>query len=55
MRSLSDEDETVSVDIKKGLTSSQPAYMIAMRDSCSEWLKMLPVVSQIVTVYDIKY
>lgn len=45
MRSLSDEEETVSSDVRRGSTSAQPAYMIALRESCSEWLKMLPLVS----------
>lgn len=45
MRSLSDEEETVSSDVRRGSTSAQPAYMMALRESCTEWLKMLPLVS----------
>lgn len=45
MRSLADDDETVAVDLKKGASSAQPAWMRALRDSCSEWLAVLPKVS----------
>ena len=45
MRSLDDDDETVAVDVKKGSSSSQPAWMRALRDSCLEWLAVLPKVS----------
>lgn len=44
MRSLSDDDETVAVDVKKGGASTQPAWMRALRDSCAEWLQVLPKV-----------
>ncbi|KAM0751755.1 hypothetical protein T439DRAFT_218203 [Meredithblackwellia eburnea MCA 4105] len=42
MRSLSDENETVASDIKAGLASAQPAWMRALKQSCSEWLSILP-------------
>ncbi|GAA5901689.1 dynein heavy chain [Sporobolomyces salmoneus] len=43
MRSLDDDDETVAVDVKKGSSSSaQPAWMRALRESCIEWLALLP-------------
>lgn len=45
MRSLDDDDETVAVDVKKGSSSAQPAWMRTLRDSCLEWLAILPKVS----------
>ncbi|SCV72617.1 BQ2448_4154 [Microbotryum intermedium] len=46
MRSLDDDDETVAVDVKKTASSvSQPAWMRALRDSCAEWLELLPKTS----------
>ncbi|GAA6059654.1 hypothetical protein JCM10212_004157 [Sporobolomyces blumeae] len=42
MRSLEDDDETVSVDAKKGASSAQPAWMRALKESCVEWLAVLP-------------
>lgn len=48
MRSLNDDEETVLVELKPGSASAQPAYMRAMRDSCSEWLGILPTVRSFV-------
>ncbi|BGP45295.1 dynein heavy chain [Rhodotorula kratochvilovae] len=45
MRSLDDDDETVAVDLKKGAASAQPAWMRALRQSCAEWLEILPKTS----------
>ncbi|GAA5943977.1 hypothetical protein JCM3775_004729 [Rhodotorula graminis] len=45
MRSLDDDDETVAVDLKQGGSSAQPAWMRALRQSCTEWLEVLPKTS----------
>lgn len=45
MRSLADDDETVAVDLKKGSALAQPAWMRALKQSCLEWLQVLPKVS----------
>lgn len=45
MRSLADDDETVSVDLKKGSALAQPAWMRALKQSCLDWLQILPTVS----------
>ncbi|GAA5826137.1 hypothetical protein JCM11251_007177 [Rhodosporidiobolus azoricus] len=45
MRSLDDDDETVDVDLKKGAASAQPAWMRALKESCSKWLNLLPKTS----------
>ncbi len=48
MRSLTDDDETVAVEAAKGgdkaaaAPSAQPAWMRALRESCAEWLELLP-------------
>jgi dynein heavy chain 1 len=44
MRSLDDDDEVVSSDLKKGGISSQPSWMRALKESCVEWLEVLPKV-----------
>ncbi|GAA6009794.1 hypothetical protein JCM11491_000816 [Sporobolomyces phaffii] len=45
MRSLEDDDETVAIDVKKGASSAQPAWMRALKESCLEWLSVLPKAS----------
>ncbi|GAA6000808.1 hypothetical protein JCM10207_004669 [Rhodosporidiobolus poonsookiae] len=45
MRSLADDDETVAVDLKKGAPPAQPAWMRALKESCVEWLELLPKTS----------
>ncbi|GAA5960288.1 hypothetical protein JCM21900_000936 [Sporobolomyces salmonicolor] len=47
VRSLDDDDETVAVDLKKGAASAQPAWMRALKDSCKEWLTVLPKTSPV--------
>ncbi|KAK4049755.1 dynein heavy chain [Microbotryomycetes sp. JL221] len=42
MRSLSDEDETVSEDLRQSASSAQPLWMRTLRQSCLEWLQVLP-------------
>ncbi|KAM0792972.1 hypothetical protein ACM66B_002727 [Microbotryomycetes sp. NB124-2] len=42
MRSLSDEDETVSEDLRQSVASAQPLWMRTLRQSCLEWLQILP-------------
>lgn len=44
MRSLSDDNETVTVDVKKGAVSAQPAWMRSLKESSSDWLQVLPKV-----------
>ncbi|GAA5974101.1 hypothetical protein JCM11641_003434 [Rhodosporidiobolus odoratus] len=45
MRSLDDGDEVVAVDSKKSGTTAQPAWMRALKESCLEWLGVLPKVA----------
>ncbi|GAA6030036.1 hypothetical protein JCM8097_009225 [Rhodosporidiobolus ruineniae] len=45
MRSLDDDDSTVSADLQKGAASAQPAWMRALKESCQEWLAVLPKTS----------
>lgn len=44
MRSLSDDNETIRMDVKKGAASAQPSWMRALKESCVEWLQILPKV-----------
>ncbi|GJN87844.1 hypothetical protein Rhopal_000799-T1 [Rhodotorula paludigena] len=42
MRSLDDDDETVAADLHKTNASTQPAWLRALKQSCMEWLELLP-------------
>ncbi|BGP13270.1 hypothetical protein JCM10213_004960 [Rhodosporidiobolus nylandii] len=45
MRSLEDDDEPVGAEARKNATSTQPAWMRALKESCIEWLEILPKTS----------
>lgn len=47
MRSLDDDDETVAADLHKTNASTQPAWMRALKQSCMEWLELLPKVRRL--------
>lgn len=55
MKSLGEDDETVSVDHKGDDASTQPAWMRSLKVSCIEWLDSLPLVRSLSPFFHLRF